>query len=119
MSKILRNVQQASSERWVGLSVIHLGDRDVPNALVFIDKYTQIPRLLSPIGNCIHMLQDLNMHASTSGSSSGTDSDGKGAMNQQLLDNYVKAEWGSIDGVVLQILSDFYKHGFDGSGMTV
>jgi hypothetical protein len=97
MQRILRNVQTRVGSPWVGLSVIHLGDRDVPNALVFIDKYTQVPRILTPIAQCIQRLpavlyQDKAMH------------------------HYVKEEWGSIDGLRLQILCDFFKHGFDGSG---
>jgi len=68
-------------------------------ALVFIDKYTQIPRMLSPIAHCINTLEE--------------DSNEQTAV---FLHNYIKAEWGSVDGVTLQILSNFFKHGFDGSG---
>jgi len=97
MQSILRNVQSRVGSPWVGLSVIHLGDRDVPNALVFIDKYTQVPRILTPIAKCIQRLPAV-------------------LYQDKAFHHYVKEEWGSIDGLRLQIMCDFFKHGFDGSG---
>src|SRR5258708_27762349 len=41
MHTILHNAQN-SVGTWIGSSVIHMGDHNVPNALMFIDKYTQI-----------------------------------------------------------------------------
>eukprot|EP00595_Chromulina_sp_UTEXLB2642_P000615 CAMPEP_0196765070 /NCGR_PEP_ID=MMETSP1095-20130614/7504_1 /TAXON_ID=96789 ORGANISM="Chromulina nebulosa, Strain UTEXLB2642" /NCGR_SAMPLE_ID=MMETSP1095 /ASSEMBLY_ACC=CAM_ASM_000446 /LENGTH=339 /DNA_ID=CAMNT_0042122369 /DNA_START=378 /DNA_END=1394 /DNA_ORIENTATION=+ len=95
MRKILTRVQNRCG-KWVGLSVVHLGDRDVPNALVFIDKYTQVPRILSPIVQCIDKLPQL--------------------VTDEAFHRYVSEEWGSIANLRLVILTDFFKHGFDGSG---
>jgi hypothetical protein len=68
----------------------------LPAALTFIDKYTQVPRILAPIVQCIESLPQL--------------------VDDPAFHSYVSQEWGSIDGLRLQILSDFFKHGFDGSG---
>lgn len=96
MRRLLSRVQTRVGDAWVGLSVVHLGDRDVPNALVFIDKYTQVCRILGPIGQCVEALPALRGDAAFLA--------------------YVVAEWGSVESLRLQILSDFFKHGFDGSG---
>lgn len=96
MSSILRRTQGMFNHQWVGLSVVHLGDRDVPNALMFIDKYTQIPRILSVLNSCIASLPALNQ--------------------VPALEKYIVEEWGGLEGLRYQILSDYFKHGFDGSG---
>jgi len=95
MNAILAKVQSTCGP-WVGLSVVHLGDRDVPNSLVFIDKYTQVPSILAPIAAAIDRMPSL--------------------VADRAFHSYVEKEWGSIEGLKMQILSDFFKHGYDGSG---
>ena len=89
---------EESGREWIGLSVVHLGDRDVPNALVFIDKYTQVPRILGPI-----VLVTLDSI------------DRLGTENEKLND-YIKREFGSNERCRQVIMRDFVRHGFDGSG---
>jgi len=105
MSQILSQVHHSLSSKglghWVGLSVVHLGDRDVPNALIFIDKYNQVSRILTPIVTCIRELERLYS---------------TGAPGFPNFKNYIDTTFGSLDGAKLTILQDFFRHGFDGSG---
>ncbi|GMF11871.1 unnamed protein product [Phytophthora lilii] len=82
--------------RWVGSSVVHLGDHNVPNALMFIDKYTQISRILSPIVNTVHDIPALAAQANTRA--------------------FIEDSFGGAEALQKRILCDFFKHGFDGSG---
>jgi len=118
MMHAILNRTQKSLGGWVGSSVIHMGDHNVPNALMFIgkrappvemdvllirsvldtraDKYSQIYRILLPICNTLLQLPTLY----------GT----------PALRAYIDAEFGSLDALYLDILGDFYRHAFDGSG---
>ena len=95
MSRILAKVQKKLGG-WIGSSTIHLGDANVPNALIFIDKYMQVPKILGPIVLCIDKIQD--------------------ARNYSVGLEQVILKMGGADELSRTILEDFFKHGFDGSG---
>lgn len=96
MRRILSRVQQRCG-RWVGLSVVHLGDRDVPNALIFIDKYTQVPRMLAPVVQAVDAIERL-------------------MEEQEPVRLYVEGNWGDAQTLRMTILSDFFRGAFDGDG---
>merc|ERR1719326_1683883 len=96
MHHILHKVQSEVGG-WVGLSVVHLGDRDVPNALVFIDKYTQVPRILAPLVRTLDKLPEV-------------------CNSSPALTALIDREFGGVETLSMAILQDFFRHGFDGSG---
>jgi hypothetical protein len=99
VSKAIHNILWRCQQRlggWVGSAVVHLGDHNVPNALHFIDKYTQVPRILNPVVLVVDSLPKL--------------------CKDQKLEAYVKSLYGSVQACRKAILADFFRHAFDGSG---
>ncbi|EKE37639.1 hypothetical protein ENUP19_0248G0067 [Entamoeba nuttalli] len=96
MHRIVKEMQEKVGN-WVGSAQIHLGDHNVPNALVFIDKYTQISRFLGPIVTTLENLEKI------------------GEKNAHVK-NYIIKTFGSYEELRMIILTDFFKHAFDGSG---
>ncbi|CAE6368145.1 unnamed protein product [Rhizoctonia solani] len=78
---------------WVGSSVIHMGDHNVPNALLFIDKYSQIYRILLPITNVLSHIS-----------------------NDARVRSYAIREFGGVEEATRMVLVDFFRSAFDGSG---
>lgn len=88
---------RSKTKTWVGSSVVHLGDDAVPNALFFLDKYTQVPSILIPFDHTLMQISEL-------------------IENDDLLLDYVEKEYGSVEDLKLTILQDAFAHMFDGSG---
>lgn len=95
MQKILAKVQRKVGG-WIGSSTVHLGDHNVPNALMFIDKYIQVPRFLGPLVLTLDKIPPLSQ------SSEG-------------MKEYVNS-FGGVKSLQKMILADFFRHAFDGSG---
>ncbi|OAD70276.1 hypothetical protein PHYBLDRAFT_177969 [Phycomyces blakesleeanus NRRL 1555(-)] len=87
---------QKKAGTWIGSSVIHLGDKNVPNSLMFIDKYNQVARILSPICLALDKLDELKSN------------DG--------LKKYIDSKFGGVTECRKVILADFFRGAFDGSG---
>jgi len=97
MRQILHSVQSSLNHSWIGLSVVHLGDRDVPNGLVFIDKYTQVPRILGPIARTIDYLETL-------------------VKEDDRIRTLIERQFDGLETSKIAVLRDYFRHGFDGSG---
>jgi hypothetical protein len=97
MASVLHAVQEQVGGGWVGSSVVHLGDHNVPNAFVFLDKYTQVSRILSPIVVVIEAIPGL-------------------LRDHPALREYIKVQFGTEEDLKLAILADFFRHALDGSG---
>ncbi|CAG8791191.1 23529_t:CDS:2, partial [Racocetra persica] len=96
MRTILHRAQQKAGY-WVGSSVIHLGDKNVPNALMFIDKYNQVSRILNPILICLDNIRPL-------------------VEKNSGIRSYIKDSFGGVEELTKKILADFFRYAFDGSG---
>ncbi|EDR24355.1 hypothetical protein, conserved [Entamoeba dispar SAW760] len=94
MHQILANTKQKlCNDGWRGLSVVHMGDQDVPNCLFFIDKYSQVPWIVAPIvKTTTRIIKDNNKRL------------------DNLFTQYTREQWSTL------IYRDFFQHGFDGSG---
>lgn len=96
MHVLLAQAQKVCGHHWVGSSAIHLGDHNVPNALMFIDKYLQVPRILNPIHAVIQHLPNLS--------------------KDPFITHYIDEAFGGSELLREEFLGDFYRHAFDGSG---
>jgi hypothetical protein len=72
--------------------LIHLGDSNVPNALMFIDKYSQVEHILNPILATVDALPSLH------------DKD-------PHVGAWIDSTFGGVQALTQAILADFFRCG--------
>ena len=141
----LLHTTQAKCGSWVGSSLIHLGDSNVPNALMFIDKYSQVRKAhasptcsptCSPACKCSPACSSASStlssrpHASAHHDASPPpqvehilhpilstlSSLEQLIQDDEALNAWMQATYGGLTELQVAILQDFFRFGFDGSG---
>eukprot|EP01013_Petalomonas_cantuscygni_P044613 TRINITY_DN923_c0_g1_i1.p1 TRINITY_DN923_c0_g1~~TRINITY_DN923_c0_g1_i1.p1 ORF type:complete len:533 (+),score=117.40 TRINITY_DN923_c0_g1_i1:153-1751(+) len=121
MSKVLQIVAKEHGAL-VGSEKVHIGDDQVPNALIFVDKYCQVARIITPILRTIdHVVALFDTPAATGAAPPrrGRDAPPLKPHEREGADvarGFIRATWGDPDRCVVRILQDFFRHAFDGSG---
>jgi hypothetical protein len=136
IGRAVANAQAAQHGLWVGIQVIHMSDRDVPNPLVAIEKYTMIPRMLEPIVRCVEEVArefDLALPGSPARAAAAKAAKSAKASNGDAGADAAAAAGGppekypgyrqllllgqeSPEQLIIGMLRDFFRYGFCGSG---
>eukprot|EP00756_Hemistasia_phaeocysticola_P041964 Hpha_TRINITY_DN16944_c0_g3::TRINITY_DN16944_c0_g3_i1::g.54027::m.54027 len=95
MEEVLRRTQKEVGS-WIGSERIHMGDHQVPNGFNFIDKYTNVARIINPILRTLQQVDNI--------------------VKDPEHSLYIREVWGDKERLKKTILCDFFRHGFDGSG---
>ena len=96
MQQILSRVQNKVN-KWIESNITHLGDQNAPNALTFIDKYVQVPRILSPFVNCLENLERL-------------------CKEDDSVRKFIEAGFGGVESNSKRYTLRLFPTAFDGSG---
>ncbi|KAK9476668.1 hypothetical protein V1514DRAFT_336244 [Lipomyces japonicus] len=94
--QVVISTAQKRAKSWIGSSVVHLGDRSVPNAWFFLDKYLQVPQILNPLDLVINNIDNV--------------------ARDPFVHDWIESQFGTVQDLKKTILCDFFKHAFDGSG---
>lgn len=96
MYRIILEVQRRTPVTFIGSLAVHIADTAVPLALTFLDKYIQVPRILIPVDRCLTMIDEI--------------------VRDPFMRSSVENEYGSTNDLKMVILTDFFRHAFNGSG---
>jgi hypothetical protein len=125
VGRIMSEIMQKCFEQfpiWHGSQAVHLGDINVPNAFSFIDKYTQLERILGPLDRTLYEIESAwenenhPLHGYVWEYFNVVNSKNyEGFDKNQILDKN-DPKYANMTPLHYKIMQDYFRHAFNGSG---